>query len=594
MKAFLKYTLATIVGIIITTIIFFLVMGGIVSAMIAMTQKEVLVKDNSLLVIKLDTEVVDRAPNDPFQDLNLPGMESSKKVGIDDILSAIEKAKNEDKIKGIYLRLDNVLAGYSATEEIRNALVDFKKSGKFIYAYSETYSQKAYYLASTADKVFINPEGMLIFTGLSAQPMFYKNALDKLGIEMQIIRHGKFKAAVEPFILDKMSPENREQVEVYMGSIWKNILGGISQSRNVSVAELNNIADQNLTFSKPQVALNYHLVDSILYEDQVLDFLRLKAGVKENKEIPALSIGEMKNLVTKREHKGLAKDKLAIIYAAGEIGMESASSFSGDESIGGRDLAKEIRLARIDSTIKAIVLRINSPGGSALASELIWREVDLAAKTKTVVVSMGNVAASGGYYIACAADTIVANPSTITGSIGVFGVVPNTQKLFEDKLGLNTDVVKTNKLSDMPAISRPLTETERTLMQNMVEDVYSTFVSHVAQGRGMTFQQVDEIGQGRVWTGENAQKLGLVDVLGDLDKAVEIAEEMAGLDHYRIVKLPKQKDPIEELLGGFSAKIRYNAIESEMGEAAKYYMSLHKIVNSKGVMARIPYSFDLN
>ena len=546
MKGFLKYTLASIVGFIVVIILFFLIMGGIISAMVASTQKEVVVKNNSMLQLKLSSQIVERAPNDPFQDLDFPGFNAYRKQGLDDIISAIEKAKDEEKIRGIYLRLDNVAAGYSACGEIRKALLDFKESGKFIYAYSETYTQKAYYLATVADKIFINPEGMLMFTGLSVQPMFYKEALEKLGVEMQVIRHGKFKAAVEPFMLDKMSDENRKQVEVYMGSIWNNLLSEISESRNISVDDLNSIADENMLFRSTDQLFSYGLVDSVLYEDEVLDILREKTDTKPTKGIPVVSVSDMRQVPMNRKGKGLAKDKIALIYATGQINVDGNSD--DGESISGRQIAREIRTARQDSTIKAIVLRVNSPGGSALGSELIWREVKLAKEQKPFVVSMGNLAASGGYYIACAADTIVSNPTTITGSIGVFGLIPNFGELLEDKLGIHHDVVKTNSLSDMPSTNRPLTSTEKALLQNMVEDVYSTFVNHVAEGRNMTYEQVDEIGQGRVWTGENALELGLVDVLGDLDDAVNIAVEMAGLENYRITKLPKQKDPLENLL----------------------------------------------
>jgi protease-4 len=557
------------------------------------TSKEVTIKDKSMLMLKLNGEITERAPNDPFEGLDIPGFDQNKRLGLDDILSAIEKAKDEENIKGIYLRIENIAAGYSTCEEIRKALIDFKtESGKFIYAYSEVYTQKAYYLASAADKVFITPEGMIMFTGIASQRMFFKNALDKLGVEMQVIRHGKFKSAVEPFMLENMSPANREQVEVYLGSIWSNILEGISSSRNISIEELNQIADKNMLFKTTDELLAYNLVDSVIYEDQVLDFLREKTGIKANKELPTNSVADMKTVVAKRKEKGLAKDKIAIIYGSGEIGMTGPSSM-GSEAINAPQLAKEIRKARIDSSIKAIVFRINSPGGSSLASELIWREVKLATEVKPVVVSMGELAASGGYYIACPADTIVANPTTITGSIGVFGLIPNTQKLFEDKLGINTEVVKTNLMSDVPSVNRPLTSNERALMQRMVENVYSTFVTHVAEGRQMTFEQVDAIGQGRVWTGENALKLGLVDVLGDINDAVRIAKEMAGLDNYRIVQLPKMKDPIEELLSGFTTSVKYNILESQLGESAKYYKILENIKSSKGIMARVPYNLTI-
>lgn len=592
MKSFLKYTLATIVGLIVFAILSMVILGGIFGAMMATTQKQVVVKENSMLQLKLDEEILDRAPNDPFQDLDIPGLQQNKRTGLDVIVQALEKAKDEDKIKGVFLRLESINAGYSTCDEIRKALLDFKTSGKFVYAYSETYSQKAYFIASVADKVFINPEGSVQFTGIVAESMFFKNALDKLGIEMQVIRHGKFKAAVEPFILDKMSPENRQQIETYIGSIWNDVVSKISDARQIPAEKLNRIADENMLFKTADILLTYGLVDSLVYEDQLLDFLRSKTGTKPNVGIPVVTVSEMKSLPAKRKTKGLAKEKLAIIYAAGEIGVGGSGSMS-DESINSRELAREIRLARTDSTIKAIVLRINSPGGSALGSELIWREVKLATDAKPVVVSMGNLAASGGYYIACAADTIVANPSTITGSIGVFGLIPNFQGLFEKKLGLNSDVVKTNELSDMPNVTRKLTPVEQALLQDMVENVYSTFVNHVAEGRGLSYAQVDSIGQGRVWTGENAKAIGLVDVLGDLGDAVEIASKMANLENYRIVNLPEQKDPLQELIKSLSGDVRLRILQNELGESARYYKALDHLKTTSGVMARLPYELNV-
>jgi protease-4 len=592
MKNFLKYTLATMVGFILVMFLSFFILLGIVTAIVSSTENEVVIKEKSILELKLDAEVVDRAPNDPFQNIDIPMFMSAHKLGLDQVLSAIEKAETESNIEGIFLRLDNLSAGYSACEEIRTALEKFKKSGKFIYAYSEVYSQKAYYLASVADKVFINPEGMLMFTGISANASYFKKALDKLGIEMQVIRHGKFKAAVEPFMLEKMSPENREQIEGYIGSIWNSMLKKISASRNISITQLNTIADENMLYRSAENYLKYNLVDSIVYEDQLFDFIREKIDLKANKEISFVGVHDMKSVVAKHESKGLAKDKIAVIYAAGEIGMGESSSMS-DESIDGVSLSREIRKARLDSTIKAIVLRVNSPGGSSMASELIWREVKLAADKKPTVVSMGNLAASGGYYIACAADTILANPTTLTGSIGVFGLIPNVNELFENKLGIHSEVVKTNKLSDLPTTNRAMTTEEMAIMQAMVEDVYSTFVSHVSEGRGMTYDQVDAIGQGRVWTGEAALKLGLVDKLGDLDDAILVAKEMAKLDHYRIVRLPKEKDPIEELMKGFSTKMKASVIEKELGSAAKYYYTIESIKNSSGIMARVPFELEV-
>ncbi len=592
MKSFLKYTLATMVGFILVIFFWFLIAVGIVSAIVASSDKETVLENNSVLEIKLDGEVVDRAADNPFENLDIPLLASTQKVGIDLLKESITKAKNEDKVKGIYLRIDDVSAGYAACEEIRSALVDFKSSGKFIYAYSEVYSQKAYYLASVADKIFINPEGSLMFTGISSSTPYFSKALDKLGVEMQVIRHGKFKAAVEPYILDKMSPENKEQIETYIGSIWNNVLGEIATSRNTTVSALNSIADENMYFRHAKKLIDNNLVDSLVYEDQVLDFLKNKAGIESKKDIPFVTVSELKNVPAKRESKGLAKNKIAVIYAAGEIDMESSSSLS-EEGISGIALSKEIREARQDSSIKAIVLRVNSPGGSALASELIWREVKLAADQKPTVVSMGNLAASGGYYIACAADSIVANPTTLTGSIGVFGLIPNANELIDGKLGIKNEVVNTNKLSDMPSLTRALSDEEKQIMQEMVENVYSTFVSHVAEGRNMTYEQVDAIGQGRVWTGENALKLGLVDKLGNLDDAIAIAKNMAKLDTYRVVKLPKETDPIEELMKGFSTKMKMSILEKELGSAVKYYKSLESIKNSSGIMARIPHGLEL-
>lgn len=592
MKSFLKYTLATMVGFILVIFFWILIAVGIVSAIVASSDKETVLENNSVLEIKLDGEVVDRATDNPFENLDIPLLASTQKVGIDLLKESITKAKNEDKVKGIYLRIDDVSAGYAACEEIRSALVDFKTSGKFIYAYSEVYSQKAYYLASVADKIFINPEGSLMFTGISSSTPYFSKALDKLGVEMQVIRHGKFKAAVEPYILDKMSPENKEQIETYIGSIWNNVLGEIATSRNTTVSALNSIADENMYFRHAKKLIDNNLVDSLVYEDQVLDFLKSKAGIESKKDIPFVTVSELKNVPAKRESKGLAKNKIAVIYAAGEIDMESSSSLS-EEGISGIALSKEIREARQDSSIKAIVLRVNSPGGSALASELIWREVKLAADQKPTVVSMGNLAASGGYYIACAADSIVANPTTLTGSIGVFGLIPNANELIDGKLGIKNEVVNTNKLSDMPSLTRALTDEEKQIMQEMVENVYSTFVSHVAEGRNMTYEQVDAIGQGRVWTGENALKLGLVDKLGTLDDAIAIAKNMAKLDTYRVVKLPKETDPIEELMKGFSTKMKMSILEKELGSAVKYYKSLESIKNSSGIMARIPHGLEL-
>jgi protease-4 len=586
MKQFFKYTLATITGIILTTLIGFLILMMVFGAIVASTEKQVAVENHSMLMLKLDNQIVDRAPNDPFSGLNIPGLEQTRKVGLDDILASIEKARYDERIRCIYLDLSMINGGMAAVEEIRNSLIAFRdSSSKPVYAYGDLYDQKAYYLATAADKVVLNPRGLIDFRGLGGEMTFFKNALEKLGLEMQVVRHGKFKAAVEPFMLEEMSPENREQQMVYMNSMWNHMLNGISGQRDIPVARLNELADQVMTFRKAEEVLAAGLVDTLKYKDEVLDDLREITGTAAGKGIPLVTVFDYAKVPVKKEHKtAFSRNKIAVIYASGNIGNNM-----GSEGISGDKLSREIRKVRQDSTYKAIVLRIDSPGGSAYDSEVIWREVKLAAEEKTVVASMGNVAASGGYYIACAADKIIAQPNTITGSIGIFGIIPNAGEFFNDKLGITTDVVKTNAHSDMPSFTRPMSEFERNLMQSYIEDGYALFVSRVADGRKMGTAAVDSIGQGRVWTGENALKIGLVDELGGLDKAIGIAAGIAGLENYRTVKLPELPDPLTELLKGGTDNARTWFLKREMGDAWPYYEQLGRLKNMKGLYARIPY-----
>jgi len=591
MKEFFKYTLATITGIILISVIGFVLLMMIFSALMATTEKQVIVKDNSMLVLKLDNQIVDRAPNDLFAGLNLPGLEQTKKLGLDDILAAIDKAKTDDHIKCIYLDISVLNAGMATVEEIRNALTAFADScDKPVYAYSSMYDQKAYYLATAADKVVLNPQGVLDFRGLGGEVTFYKKALEKLGVNVQIIRHGKFKSAVEPFMLDKMSVENREQTMVYLNSIWKHMLNGISKKRNIPVDSLNHLADRVMSFRKGQQALDAGLVDTLKYKDQVLDDLRKIVGIASPRGIPSVSVADYaKASVKKPVKKGAyTHNRIAVIYASGEI-----DAVYGNDGINNDKLSREIRKVRQDSSYKAIVLRIDSPGGSAFGSEVIWREMKLAAEEKTVVVSMGDLAASGGYYIACAADKIVAHPNTITGSIGIFGIIPNAGELLNDKLGITTDVVKTNAHSDMPSVTRPMNEYEKSLIQNYIEEGYKLFVSHVADGRKMNIASVDSIGQGRVWTGENALKIGLIDQLGGLDDAVKLAAKMAGIDNYRIVKLPELADPLTELLKGGSGNVRNWFLKRELGDAWKYFEQARRLGDMKGVYARLPFDVEI-
>lgn len=592
MKEFFKYVLATIVGVFAVSIIGMLLFFMVIGAIIASTEKQVTVKNNSMLVVDLSRQIVDRAPNDPFENLDIPGFPQLKTIGLDDIFSSLENAKTDDQIKGIYLKLSIFGGGMATVEEIRNALIDFKKEcDKPIYAHADQLmlDQKGYYLATVADQIVVHPEVAVDFRGLGGEMMFYKNALNKIGVEMQIVRHGKFKAAVEPFMLEKMSEENREQQLTYMGSLWNHMLKGISEKRNLTVEQLNELADEVQTFKKGEKAVESGLVDAAKYKDQVLDDLREIAGIEGTEGVPVIGVPDYAKVPAKG--KKFSRNKIAVIYASGEIGM---SMSLGDDFIDGEKLGKEIRKVRQDSSYKAIVLRVNSPGGAVFDSETIWREVKLAAEEKTLVVSFGDVAASGGYYIACPADKIVASPNTITGSIGIFGTIPNFGELLNDKLGITTDVVKTNKNSDLLTLTRPMTDYERQMLQTMIEEGYDTFISHVAEGRGMTKEQVDEIGQGRVWSGENAMGIGLVDEFGGLKDAVALAAEMEGLEEYRTVSLPALPNPFEEFFKTGGNNVRARFLKNELGEKYRYYEYFKKMTGLNGIYARMPYDIFVN
>ena len=589
MKDFFKFLLASILGIMIAGLLFLFITIGIISAMVSVSDQPTQIQANSVLLMKFDHQIVDRAKSNPLEGLDFGMFQGVKTVGLNDMLDCIRKAKTDDNIKGIYLNPMDIQAGMATVEEIRAALKDFKTSGKFVYAYGEYLSQKAYYLVTVADSLILNPQGSVDFRGLGGERSFYKNALEKLGVEVQIVRHGKFKAAVEPFLLDKMSDENRLQTETYLNSLWSEMLVDISASRNMSFDELNDIADMVATFRKADFAKQKNLVDGLKYKDQVIDDLKKLTGTSEKDDVKAVEIQKYVKVPEQREQKGLARQKIAVIYASGSIDASVS-----EEGIKSEELSKAIREARRDSSIKAIVLRINSPGGSAYGSEVIWREVKLAAETKPVIASMGDVAASGGYYIACAADTILADRTTITGSIGIFGMIPNVQKLMTDKLGITQDVVTTNEHSDMISLTRPMSAFERDLMQQTIEDGYDTFISRVAEGRKMEKTAVDEIGQGRVWAAPNAKEIKLIDAYGGLTDAINLAKKMANLDNYRIVNLPKLKDPLEELLKGFSGSARASFMKDEMGENYKYYEQLRSIISQKGVLARMPYDIDIH
>jgi protease IV len=585
MKQFFKFMFASMVGTILLTGISSVIFIAILVSAIAGAQKESTpVKENSVIQMKLDQTIYDRTSSNPFENFNFNTMKSNSTPGLNDILSELKSAATDDKIKGIFLDVSDIPAGIATIEEIRNALLDFKKSGKFIIAYSEAYSQSAYYISTVADKIYINPEGLVIFKGLAAQLFFMKGLMEKIDVQPQIIRHGKYKSAIEPLISDKMSPANREQTSKYVQSIWDQMLKGISETRKIDIAVLNNIAD-SLLVTDAKDALKYKLVDGLKYKDEILDELKTRLALATDDKINFVSLSKY-NKATKDENKKYSRNKIAIVYAQGDI----VSGDGDDKTIGSESISEAIRKARMDSSVKAIVLRVNSPGGSALASEVIWREVSLAAKVKPVVASMGDLAASGGYYISCAATKIVASPNTITGSIGVFGVIPNMEKLFKNKLGITFDGVSTNKNSGYISVTRAMTPYEQVVLTNDIENIYGTFVKHVAEGRKMTEAQVDTIGQGRVWSGADAKNIGLIDDFGGLDKAIEIAAKLANLTEYKIVSYPEQKDPfiqlIEELSGDASAS---SILEKELGSNYIYYQYLKSASKMQGIQARMPY-----
>lgn len=588
MKEFLKYTLATITGVIIASFLFFIILLGSLSAMIAAGDKPVSITDNSILVLKAGVPIPDKGNENPFGSLDLINMEVTQTPGLNEILKNLEKAAKDDKIKGVLIENGLLNSGWATTEEIRDALTEFKSSGKFIISYSDyVLSQECYYLSTVADKIFMNPGVMLDFKGLSSEVMFFKDALEKLGVEIQVTRHGKFKGAVEPFILDKLSEENKEQIRAYAGSIWDHIVKNISESRNIPAGRLNEIAD-NLEATVASNALEAGLVDGLIFRDVLIDTLKSLSGIKKDKDLELVSMLKYSKVADKKSTS--SRSKISVIYAEGNIVMGDGNV----ANIGGNHYAQVIRKERKDSTVKAIVLRVNSPGGNAVASDIMWRELQLAAEVKPVVVSMGNYAASGGYYISAPATKIYANPTTISGSIGVFGLLPNASRLLEDKLGLKSEVVMTNRNSDFPSFTRPMNETEKKVMQMNIEQIYGDFVSKVAQGRNMENAEVDSIGQGKVWSGSSALSIGLVDEFGGLRDAVKGAAALAGITEYSIRELPYSEDPYLKLLSQLSGEVKMNMLKKELGATVKYYNIIKEIGEMSGVQARLPYFIDIH
>ncbi len=583
MLKFLKNIFSTVIGILLSFFVIIIIFIGVLSVSSEYQKKEKKIDKNTILKIDLSTPVVERASTNPLADLDLFNPEPKKQLELKVILDNIEKAKFDDNIIAIYINSPVVSAGLSQTEEIRNKLLEFKKTGKPIVAYSEVYSIKNYFLSSVADKIYMNPVGGIDHKGLSATIMFFKGLLEKLNIDLQIFRLGKFKSAIEPFTLDKMSDENREQIKLMLNSINNNIMDSISSQRQIPFEMVKKHANQ-LSLNSAEICLETGYVDHLIYEDQVKDSL---IAISTNKKLKTISLKGYSSV--KSKEKDISRNKIAIIYATGEI-----NSGKGDvASIGSKTTSAAIKKAREDKKVKAIILRVNSPGGSALASDVIWRETKLAQEEKPLVVSMGDYAASGGYYIACAADKIIANPTTLTGSIGVFGMIPNMQNFYKSNFGITVDTVKTNNYADM-GTSRKLSTYEKNKVQESVKNIYTTFISRVSDGRDLTTEDVDAIGQGRVWSGYDAKDIGLVDLYGGLETAIMIAAELAGVDDYRVISLPKIEDPFTKIMNDLTESRLVTFFEKEFDLIdTKKLKKVKDLITSDKIQTRIPYLIEL-
>lgn len=583
MKEFFKSLLASILGCSIVLGICFLIFFIVLAALSA--KESYALKDNTVLALKLEGILSERVEEEnPL--LTMLNQNSEAQIGLDDIISSIKKAKENDKIKGIYINAGAFSASNASLKEIRDQLIDFKESGKFIVAYSDVYTQGCYYLSSVADKLIMNPEGHLDLHGLSASPTFYKGLLDKIGIEMQIFKVGTFKSAVEPFMLNKMSDANREQVSSYIGDMWSTITSEISASRNISVEKLNVITDSLALFKKSEVCVQDGLVDTLMYETGVREYLKtLLTGVEKAKDVRLASV---KNMTTVSfENKSKSKDIIAVLYAEGSI-----TDGSGTDGITSKRFVKELEKLKDNDKVKAVVFRVNSPGGSAYASEQIWKAVTDLKEKKPVVVSMGDYAASGGYYISCNASKIIAQPNTLTGSIGIFGMFPNVEGLTK-KVGLTFDNVKTNAHADFGDMTRPMRDDEKAILQNYIERGYDLFLTRCSDGRGIAKNSLDSIAQGRVWTGNQAVKIGLVDELGGIDKAIEEAAKLANLEDYSLNSFPRKRDFFESFLSDQKEELTTRAMKEYLGSDYQLFKTIKEIKEQDFIQARMPYDINI-
>ncbi|UTW65131.1 signal peptide peptidase SppA [bacterium SCSIO 12643] len=596
MRKFFKYVFASMVGFVLAGgVLLALFFGGIFAIIntakneLKPNDKEVVVKSNSVYHLKFNQQIGERAGNNPFENMDLGPFSTESKMSLRNIVQSIEYAATDDNIKGIFIELDGFPGGLSKLEEVRNALLDFKESGKWVVTFGESFSQGGYYIASVSDKVYLYPEGNIWFKGLATNIMYMKGLFEKMDIEMQAIKgpNNIYKSAVEPFTADKMSDANREQIQAYLSSIWGHWLKGISKQRGISVEKLDMYAD-SLTIRNPEAAEELGLVDGLKYRDEVIAEILDLVEVEKEKDMHFVTYSKYKKKKAKTRKEGVSRKdtkKVAVIYAEGEI----RSGKNSDGVMGSESIAKAIKKARLDTNVKAIVLRVNSPGGSALASDVMWRETELAKKEKPFIVSMGDLAASGGYFISCGADKIYASETSITGSIGVFGMMPVTEKFFKNKLGIIFETEQTNTHSKYPNGVSKLDQEAYDVINESIIDIYDDFISKVAAGRGMTKEQVNEVARGRVWTGADAVEIGLVDEIGGLDDAIAYAVEQANLDGYKLKELPELKDPIDEFIKNLQSEMSVKYLKSTFGDSYKYFNIIDNVQNMKGIQARMPY-----
>ena len=590
MKSFIKYTMATVVGIFLTMTLFTIISIISLAGMMATEGMSAPIKEKSILRLDLSGTLAERSDSNPFA--ALMGEENTA-LSLEDALLALDKAAKNENIIGVYLEGGAMGANPGMAQELRQALVEFKESGKWVVAYGDSYGKTAYYLSSVADSVLLNPEGNVDFGGMASQIMFYKDVMEKVGVKMQVFKVGTYKSAVEPFICTEMSPANREQVTSYLFSIWTNMLKDVAASRNMEVGKLNSLADSLTMISEASVALNGGLVDKLCYMDEVKAILREKSGLEdEDDDLVFASVADVAKSETLDEK---VDEQVAVYYAYGEIVQSQGTGLgmSQEHQIVGEKMIKDLQDLREDDDVKAVVIRVNSPGGSAFASEQIWREVCLLKEKKPVVVSMGGMAASGGYYISCAANRIFAEPTTLTGSIGIFGMIPDVSELMTEKIGLKFDVVKTNEMSDIGTMARPFNEAESAQMQKMINRGYDLFTKRVADGRGMAQDSVKLIAEGRVWTGEQGLKIGLVDELGNLDDAVAHAAELAKVEKFRAVPYPGADNPFEQLLNQTKGGYLDSELRELLGEGYAVYSLVRNVKDADRIQARMPFEMNI-